>query len=201
MSMNSYPLTVSSGGVMHLDVVGSFVSVTEATNAFRMTIITKQGMRGRFKMDQGISYHIPHNDPVNVNQGFTRLEIEEIAGAQNTIELLVGSDEIQDNRLNVISSVTVIDGNAATLDGTADNSIAAGAAEVIAAANTNRNYAIIGNPAANAGAFRISGADAAAATGVELLPGEKMEIRGTAAISAWNLGGVAQSISIVEVTS
>jgi hypothetical protein len=201
MSMNSYPLILAADGNVYLDVVGSFISVTEATNAFRMTVHTKSGMRGRFKMDQGISYHIPQNDPDGGNREFTRLEFEELASAQNTIELLIGSDEIQDNRLNVISAVTVIMGKAATLDGTADNSIAAGAAEVILASNTNRHYAIISNPSANASPFKIAGAGAAAATGIELLPGEKMEILGTAAISAWNQGLLAQYISAVEITS
>ncbi|SRR5258706_4041324 len=83
------------------------------------------------------------------------------------------------------------------LSDTADTSVAASGSGTINA-NTARRVAIIGNPIANAGIFRVGSAPTAT-RGQEVKPGESISIESAAQIKVFNTGAGAQSFSLLEV--
>ena len=72
-----------------------------------------------------------------------------------------------------------------------------GATTQIVEANANRLCVIITNLATNTQTFRIGDADAGASRGIELAPGESIEIETTAAVYGYNPGGSAESVSVM----
>lgn len=100
-----------------------------------------------------------------------------------------------------ITIATVAFTRSNTLTDTADVALGAGARTAILAANLTRRRAIITNLAAGAATIRVgNSATVAAARGTPVLPGETIVLETTAAISAWNPGGVAQSVAVLEET-
>lgn len=110
-----------------------------------------------------------------------------------------GSFDLSDNAARLLGIITGIRGEA-TLTSTADVSIAASSAAQVLAQNLNRRAALLRNLTANSAAFRIGDTLITATRGIELAPGETISIETTAAISAHNTGGVAQTISVLEIT-
>lgn len=85
---------------------------------------------------------------------------------------------------------------------TADATVAGTATDVLAA-NTSRKGAIIQNTHASANARVRIGADAAAATGVQLGPGQSLTLKEphcpTARVSAIREGSTSVTIAVVEI--
>ena len=98
----------------------------------------------------------------------------------------------------IIGTVATLEKKAATLNDTADKSVAATTQATLLAANTSRRAAIIKNLDANTAASRIGDAPAAS-QGHELMPGETIVLATTADILGFNTGAGAQSVSLLEV--
>jgi hypothetical protein len=81
-----------------------------------------------------------------------------------------------------------------------DVTITAGTAVVVLAADSTRRKAAISNLNANAEILRIGTTTAAADHGIELAPGETIEIDSTAAIWAYNPGVADQDVGVVYTT-
>ena len=86
---------------------------------------------------------------------------------------------------------------ATVLNVSSDVSLAAGTDTMIVGADANRLCVIITNLAANTQTFRIGNASVSATAGVELAPGESIEIETTAAVYGYNPGGSAESVSVM----
>ncbi|RLG23041.1 hypothetical protein DRN85_10125 [Methanosarcinales archaeon] len=86
---------------------------------------------------------------------------------------------------------------ATVLNVSSDVSLTAGAATMIVAADADRQCVMITNLAANTQTFRIGNASVSATAGVELAPGESIEIETTAAVYGYNPGGSAESVSVI----
>lgn len=135
-------------------------------------------------------------DPVTFQQGmfirgipFSRLYVSHDAQAGETITLFFATEADVRNIEIVNPSIGFNNINvtkATVLDTIADVVLVAGATTQILAANAARRIAKISNLTANTKIFRIGDAAAAAARGVELAPGETMEIEATEAIYGYN---------------
>lgn len=144
-------------------------------------------------------------DPVTFQQGmfirgipFSRLYVSHAAQAGETITIFFAREQEVRNIEIVNPSIAFNNINitkATVLDTVADVALGAAATTQILAANADRRKAIITNLAANVSIFRIGDAAAAAARGVELAPGETLEIETTEAIYGYN-PGVAQSVGV-----
>ncbi len=95
---------------------------------------------------------------------------------------------------------TLIIGANTVLNSTADNAVATASAEVVAAANGSRALAIIQNLHASA-SVRIGDASVSATRGIELGPGDVIEIATTEAIHVRNDSGASVDIAVVELES
>ena len=86
---------------------------------------------------------------------------------------------------------------ATVLNVSSDVSLAAGTTTQIVGADADRLCIIIANLATNTQTFRIGNASTSASTGIELAPGESIEIETTAAVYGYNPGGSAESVSVM----
>jgi len=86
---------------------------------------------------------------------------------------------------------------ATILNTSSDVSLLAGVTTMIVGADADRLCIIIANPAINTQTFRIGNASTDASTGIELAPGESIEIETTAAIYGYNPGSGAESVSVM----
>jgi len=86
---------------------------------------------------------------------------------------------------------------ATVLNTSSDVSLLAGVTTMIVGADADRLCIIIANPAINTQTFRIGNASTDASTGIELAPGESIEIETTAAIYGYNPGSGAESVSVM----
>lgn len=121
-------------------------------------------------------------------------------GINNTPANAVPVD-VQNATLTVSGDVGI--GSPTTLADIADVAIASvTTAQVIAAAGVGvkEREVIVKSLAANTSAIRVGAATATAGRGVELLPGEAVTLNTLAAVYAYNVGAVAQSVSVVTVS-
>lgn len=132
-----------------------------------------------------------------VLSGFSRVEFSHAAGADQAFTVLIGRGT-RSSSARVSGNVSI--SKPSTLASTADVVLAASAQTLIKAANATRREIIIKSLSENLVAIRVGENAAAAARGHELMPGESITLTTTAAVYAWNLRTVAQSVSVVEVS-
>lgn len=132
---------------------------------------------------------------------FDQLFLTNIAQAGQTITLFYSVETdttLQiENPLIAFQNVTLDQPD--NLASTADVSIPTAATAVVIAARAARHISILSNLNANPREFRVGDASVTATRGIELLPGQSIEILGTAEISAFNPHTAAQSIAVIEV--
>ena len=86
---------------------------------------------------------------------------------------------------------------ATVLNTSSDVSLLAGVTTMIVGADADRLCVMIANLATNTQTFRIGNASTDASTGIELAPGESIEIETTAAVYGYNPGAGAESVSVM----
>lgn len=86
-----------------------------------------------------------------------------------------------------------------SLSTAADVSLGAGATSQVIAANAGRRELLVTNLAANVETLRVGDSNAGAARGLEVAPGQTITMHTTAAVHAYNPGGSAQSVGVLEV--
>lgn len=134
-------------------------------------------------------------DAAALGDNFGRVDV--YSAATQTVTAIVSTVPIHYDRLT--GSVAVTSTPPATLDSLADDSIATGATELIAAADSDRHTLIVSNLAANTATFRIGDSGAAAANGIPLAPGETLVLDTSAAVYAYNPAAGAESLAIMAI--
>jgi len=133
---------------------------------------------------------------------FDRIFLTNTAQAGKSLTLFYGVDTFGNlaiqNAAIALASVTFTKGT--TFATAADVTVTTAATVQVLAANATRRYALIGNPIANPMLMRIGDAGAAAAEGIELLPGEKIRLETSAAIFAFNPDAVDRKITALEIS-
>lgn len=187
-----------------LSIHGTFYDIQEATGAIQVKIEGQYGAR----MEKGLGYAAPQG------QGYTRLHIQDLSGAPNTVRVAYGEGEFHDRRTTVSGSVsisgavtlggtlpafaavpTVKASVAANIDDAADVALNNGAETSLGAAPAGtRERIIVANPA-NTVNIRIGKTgQVGAARGALLQPGQSMTIGGSATVYAY-AAAAAQSVS------
>jgi hypothetical protein len=184
------PISVSGRGVM----------VVDASSGAALASITLQGdfTSRTFKLVDLAKLSEP--------QSFDGINILNDAQPGEWLDIIVTDGPIDfdysrpiNNTINeIIEPVDIA--AAATFDSKADVSVNATTTALIIAANPARKRVRIGNKLTNTGTFRIGDNGAGAANGDELPPGGVWEDATTAAIYAYNPGGGAESLTVVEVS-
>lgn len=164
-----------------------------------------------------VRFNTEQSDKVKVTWGFSigGLKFSEIyvtnsAQAGEYIDILVVVEDVNlrtlnpnnvNNAVTILGTVTVDQAKNSVFETAADVTVtAAAAAAEILAANTDRVSAIITSVSTNTQEVRIGDGDTGAARGVQLNPGESLEIETTAAIYAYTPAGsdVVLSIAYTE---
>lgn len=141
--------------------------------------------------------------PVKVFEGlgfrryYSDVEFESATG--QTITVLLGFGSVADARATVNASITANIQYGNTLTNPGDVACAAGAATLLSAITTTRLYAIINNPSANTGTFRIGASSVTASSGLAVEPGESVTVTGSEALYAWNTGAGSESLNMIFV--
>lgn len=136
---------------------------------------------------QGIGY------PVD----FNKVRIINRTGADITAKLNIGSSRTDDNRLSLSGAFQIA--TPANLETKIDDSIAAGATELVAAANASRNEILITNLSSNSAPVRVGDSNTGANRGVEVGVGQTITLNTSAAVYVHNTHTGAQSVAILEV--
>jgi len=152
-----------------------------------------------------LKFNTLESDGVIIREGFfiagpkfSRLYISHEAQAGKYINLLYTEDGRRDVRvINPNQTAATVEiTKAGTINAWADVVVGAGARAVISVALPEKRNVHIRNKALNPAAFRIGDIAVNATSGIELNPGEYIDIETTAAIYAWNTGVVDQSITL-----
>lgn len=144
-------------------------------------------------------------DPVTFQQGmfirgipFSRIYVSHVAQPGETLTIFFAVEDV--NNIQIVNpslgftNINVT--KASVLNSAADVALGAAATTVILAANANRRKAMITNLKGNDSTFRIADAEVAAARGVELDPGETIELETIEAIFGYNPGAI-QSVGVI----
>lgn len=180
---------------VELKIGGNFLWLANSNNSAALATIA-------FSREQG-SDGIPFRLGTAVKGvNFASVFITNTAQAGTTITLIYIVESHQSleivNAGTVVATVTI--SKSLTLTSTADVSLLAGVKTAILAANAARRSALITNLAAGAATIRVGdAANVAAGRGIPVLPGETITLDTAAAISAWNPGGLAQSVAVLEI--
>ncbi len=178
--MKQHRITVAAGGILEVNAVGDFVRVQSSTGALVI------------ELDSGDVVPITVGQKLRLPERFDRLIIRNTGASSVTAELLIGFGDFDDRQ--VTGSVQVAPSG--SLAAVADVSLAAGSATLILAADSNRDEAVISNPASNSQTMRIGGASAGASAGIPLPPGATLILSTTAAIYGYNPGAAAESVAV-----
>jgi len=189
---------VPANGSAALFREAEFLTCLEATAPFRVKIDNGP----EFDMESGLSMTFP--------AAFTRVELIDTSGANNTIKVAVGKGNVRDGRFNLSGSVNVstpapIDVSAAPIREDVPDVLTTGgtvsaldaATTSLVAANALRRELILVNE--GAGTVYIGGAaGATAGQGIPLLAGQSLFLDTTAAAYARNDSGAAVNVSVTE---
>lgn len=171
------PVTFPGGEQFHLLEAANPVDITFYDSRNR-PMETWESMKGGFR--------------IVFQGGFVQVKLVSAIG--QTIKLGITSGRGQYDRSQGDVNATIV--NPSILDTVADVAMTATATTQILAANGDRVKALITNLAANTQTLRIGDTNAGATRGVELAPGETIELETTEAIYGYNPGGVAQSVGV-----
>lgn len=115
-----------------------------------------------------------------------------------TVEIILGDDDVEfASAVSVTGTASFAEAPSSAITGTvADVSVVAGGNSAIAA-NTNRRRITIQALSTNTGNLRVSTV-ATTGRGLELQPGQAVELKTTAAFFVTNAGAAAQSYTVLE---
>lgn len=188
-SPRDYQLTFGGAGSQEVRAQGRFVRVLSAPSG-AVWIALDGGSELERRDGQGINY----------GGSFRRLAVR--SAVAQTVLLCVSDDRQDDDRESASISVTANIAAGVNLVSTADVAIGAGASAVVVAANAARLSVTVKNLNANTASIRVGeSGSVGAARGHEIGPGESITLSTTSAVSAFNTGAGAQSVSVLEVRS
>ena len=185
-----YDLTIAANSEVVINVQAEFFNVldTSATDFL-------------LALDMGIFNYAKKGHKARLPDGgmFKAIRLRNPSGASITVKIAAGFGDLIDSETQVSGfiSLTVPSG----LPSTPDVSINAASTIQVLAVNLNRKEAMISNLATNTQTMRISDSFTGAAQGTPVAPGQTITIEATAAIWAYNPGGVAESLAAVEIVA
>lgn len=189
----SYPnngtITIANGETYPINVVGNFINVKSADQAFTIRLDGTEELRA----EQNRRFKLTEDD------SFSVVEVVNDSGANLTFQIEVGFGSVESDDVSISGTVNVEIQAHSGLSTTADDSIAATTTEQVLASNANRKEAIIGNLASNSDVVRVGDNNTGAGRGIELSPGQFLTLETTAAIYVYNAHSSAQSVCILEV--
>lgn len=183
-----YSVTFGGAGERSFLVKGRYLRVLEAATADPF-----------FSLDDGQEVQRGAGQDINDPDGFYRVTVRSTVA--QLVRFTVAQFPQDDARSNVALSVSATVTPGASVSASAVVSVPAVSSAAVLAANANRLSAIIANPATNTDPIRVGGAGVAAASGIELQPGDSITLATTAAIYAYNGKASAQNVEALEVTS
>lgn len=168
---------------------GNYLRVEAASSSFYV----RMANRAYVEIDKGIEIIAPEK--------WDQLEFENKTGAEITVTVVIGiTDNFQMRSFRVVGDVTAEVSSGATLNSLPDVSCAAGAATQLVAAVATRKEVIISNLSTNTQTMRVGDSGAEVANGHPLAPGASVVFTSSDAVYAYNPGGAAESLAVVEVS-
>ena len=184
--------TFAAAGSRTVALPGRFIRVLSAPTQ-GVTITTRPGVALTRYAGQGIDVG---------PGGFKSFDIAlPVAGA---VTFTVSDTEQADNQTAVNATVSATISPAATLAQPGDVSCAAGAITELYAGGAATLTVLVRSSDTNTyaeGTVRIGTAGVGAASGIELNPGDSIALDTTAAVYAWNAGGVAIDLQVLVLGS
>jgi len=181
--VKDFTLIVAANSKTEIAYSGSFIRVKSSNGA-----LTFSTGAANVEMQQGDWSRLPE-----FKAG--ELYAENKTGAAVTATVTIGSGDAGSSL--VVGAVDVSVGT--TFTSSADVALASAATGLLLAAASTRRAAIISNPSSNPREIRIGDTGAGAAEGIPIAPGATIELKTTAAISAYNPHTAAMSIAVAEV--
>lgn len=182
-----YSIPLAAGGSFTLSAVGNFVKCKSVGATIKLRI----GDGPQVNLYSGRSFRMP------AGLSFDRLEFMNDSGGSVTAVIDVCQGEIYDDPV-LTGDISIAP--AAAISTAADVSITAASTVQVVAGNSSRRAVVVGNLSVNTQVMRIGDSNAGAARGAELSPGEKVTLETTAAVYAYNPGGAAESLSVMEIS-
>lgn len=182
MAQNPYRTisdTVLAGTSQRYPMVGTFLRCLESDTAFQLSIDEKG--YGDFERGMGFDY----------GREFETFTVKAPAGSDATFTMGVAHGRVDDDR--PISGTV-----GASLVSTVDHAVAPTATEQVLASRATRRAAVVSNLSSTV-TLRVGDSNTAAAQGVELGPGERIELATTAAVYVYNPDAAAASVGLLEV--
>ena len=169
---------------------GNYIRIEEASTSFYL----RMGNRAYVEIDKGIEIVAPEN--------WDQLEFENKSAAEITIKAVIGTTEkFMMSSFRVVGDVNATIAAPGTLDSKPDVSCLSVVATLLSAANADRKEVIVANLSSNTQTMRIGDNGAGAANGYPLAPGASVVLATSAAVYAYNPGGAAESLAVVEVSA
>ena len=178
--MKDFELNLPAGDDMALGVSGSFVRLKASTGA-----LVFKAPGSHVSLAAGDYVRMA---PFRAGQ----LRVQNLSGSAVDCTVTIGDGDAGSTR-DISLSV------ASTMTDAADVSIGAASTDLVLAANANRREAMISNLATNTQTMRIGTTNAGAARGVEIEPGQTIVLSTSAAIYAFNPGGGAETLGVLEL--
>lgn len=186
--------TLADGAGEPLFFAGFFFRILECSGASALDV----------SVDDYDTYSVPVGVGIPVPGGFSKMRVENHSGGPVTFTIGVGNGPIDDGRftssgtVNVSGDVNATEVIATTVPTTADKSVAATTKASVLAANASRKRVFVKALKANGGAVRVGDTNTGATRGVELQPGEGVDLPTTAEIFVYNTHTAACSVSLAE---
>ena len=136
--------------------------------------------------------------PVDESDTWQYLDITTVSA--QTVEIIIGDDDVEVAGVATITGTVTVNQIGRTLVSAADVSVATVSTAVVAAANSGRENLLIGSLSTNPGSVRIGDASVGAARGIELQPGQVIELETLTAVSVYNPNATACAFQILEFT-
>lgn len=182
-----YTLSIAAGGRERLGWPGDYVRCLALSGATAIRIAF-DGAPDQY-MALGLAYRSP--------EPWREVELVNPGAGAVTIQVGIGLGEIRDDRL--IYSAPIEIAKATVIRSTADVAIAAGAVVQVLAAAATRRRAIVGALTTNARELRVGDSLVTATRGLELDPGDRIELEIATAVYVANPHSGAQTVSLLEL--
>lgn len=186
MSLATWIFTMQAGESQDIPQLANFLGILSTTGKIEV------GLDGqpRATLEGGIAF--------KGLETWERTVIVNSSGSTNTVEIILGVGDYQDNRLSVSTTLTTRDASADVLTTGAAISAPNAATTALAAANPLRKTALIINTG-GATVYVGGNAGATAAQGVPVLAGQSLTLDTKAALYARNDSGGALAVSVTEL--
>lgn len=191
--MRTEKVLLTAGQSLGYDFVGTFMKVKSATGAFKVKVESRQGGRGQYRQ-LGDELELSAGAKPRFEERFDRVTFVDLSGANNTIVLIVGAGDHDDD--SVTGSVSVTNTAASTVDSLPDVTLLTATSHDIAADTTVREWMFEADEL-NTAALRIRDQSGTTDEGKRLKPGETVIMSAKGALRVRNNTGANQTFSIL----